>query len=213
MSDQKRIRIIIVDDHAVVRSGLTAFLSVCDDLELVAEAGNGSEAISLCAKLRPDVVLMDLALPDTDGATVTYTILENNPRTCVVVLTNYYNKSLVQEALRAGATSYLLKGIAADELASAIRASVQGRRVLAPEVTQTLIEVMTQTPTPSFDLTTRELDVLRLMAAGMSNPQIAGRLMVSPSTVKFHVSSILSKLGVSSRTEAVSQALQQKLIN
>jgi NarL family two-component system response regulator LiaR len=203
---------MLVDDHAVVRSGLGAFLLAYEDLELVGEAGSGAEAVRLCADLAPDVVLMDLVMPEMDGAEATQAIRARCPEIQVIALTSFKEEELVQGALQAGAIGYLLKNITADELAQAIRQAHAGRPTLAPEAAQALIRATRRSPEPGFDLTEREHEVLVLMVEGLSNPDIAGRLVVSRSTVKFHVSSILSKLGVSSRTEAVSLALKQKLV-
>ncbi|GIV84036.1 MAG: DNA-binding response regulator [Candidatus Roseilinea sp.] len=211
-SDEKMIRVLIVDDHPMVRSGLKALLSAYDDLELAGEASNGAEAVRMCARLKPDVVLMDLVMPEMDGATATQIIREQNPNVQVVVLTSFKEDELVQGALRAGAIGYLLKNVSADELASAIRAAHAGRPTLAPEATQALIHATTQPPAVGSDLTEREREVLALMVQGLSNQDIASRLYVSQSTVKFHVSSILSKLYVSNRTEAVALAVKQKLV-
>lgn len=207
------IRIMLVDDHQVVRSGLRAFLSVFDEFSFVGEASNGKEAIKLLNQCKPDVVLMDLIMPEMNGAETTKEIKRISPKVEVVVLTSFKEEALVEEALRAGAIGYLLKDVTADELASAIRAAKAGRPTLAPEATKALIHAsLNPTPHPGHSLTERELEVLRLMSGGSSNPQIAKTLVVSLSTVKFHVSSILSKLGAGSRTEAVSMAINEKLI-
>lgn len=212
MKEAERIRVLIVDDHAVVRSGLTAFLMVFDDLELVGEASSGREAVRICVQSRPDVVLMDLVMPEMDGATATKQIRENCPETQVIALTSFREDELVQDALRAGAIGYLLKNISADELAAAIRSAHQGKPTLAPEAAQVLIHATMQPVSQGSDLTEREREVLGLMVDGLNNNQIAARLVVSRSTVKFHVSSILSKLSATSRTEAVSIALQQHIL-
>jgi NarL family two-component system response regulator LiaR len=213
MNDEKPIRVMLVDDHAVVRSGLGAFLMAFDDLELVAEASSGEQAVSLCVQARPDVVLMDLVMPGMDGAAATRAIREKCPDIQVIALTSFKEQELVQGALQAGAIGYLLKNVSTDELADAIRAAYAGKPTLAPEAAQALIQASQKPAMPPVELTDRELEVLELMVAGLTNPDIANRLVISRSTVKFHVSSILTKLNVSSRTEAVATALQNKLVN
>lgn len=212
MSDEK-IRIVIADDHNVVRSGLSAFLQVFDDFELVGEAADGKEAVEVCEFLHPDVVLMDLVMPVMDGAQATKEIRERFDDIQVIVLTSFKEDDLIEGALQAGAIGYLLKNVSADELADAIRSAHAGKPALAPEAAQALIKATSRRKQPYDDeLTAREKEVLKMMAEGLSNPEIAQKLFVSRSTVKFHVSSILSKLGAASRTEAVSKALQQKII-
>jgi two-component system, NarL family, response regulator LiaR len=213
LAEQRATRIAIVDDHAMVRSGLAAFLSVADDLELVGEAENGQQALRLCAEERPDVVLMDLVMPGMDGVQATRAIRERFPDIRVIALTSFPEDRLVQDVLEAGALSYLLKNVGADELARAIRAAREGRSTLAPEAAQVLIHRATQQPSPGHDLSPREREVLALMVQGLSNPDIADRLVVGRSTIKFHVSSILGKLGVQSRTEAVAMAVQHRLVS
>jgi len=210
----ERIRVMLVDDHAVVRSGLAAFLMAFDDLELVGEAADGVEAVAMCGRVSPDVVLMDLVMPQMDGATATKAIRDAYPNVQVIALTSFKEDDLVQGALQAGAIGYLLKNISTDELADAIRSASVGRPTLAPEAAQALIHTATRnaTFTPGQDLTDREREVLILMVDGLNNTDIAEALVVSRSTVKFHVSNILSKLEVSSRTEAVAFALRNDLV-
>jgi NarL family two-component system response regulator LiaR len=212
MTTTTPIRVLIADDHAMVRSGLAAFLQASDDLELVGEASNGSEAVRVCGETRPDVVLMDLVMPGMDGATAIREIHQSYPDIQVIALTSFPEEDLVQRALGSGAISYLLKNVGAEELAGAIRGAKAGRSTLAPEAAQALILRAREQP-HAYDLTPREREVLGLMVKGLNNPEIASRLVVGRSTVKFHVSSVLTKLGVSSRTEAVALALQQHLMD
>ncbi len=210
MKESDPIRVMIVDDHKMLRTGLAMFLKGMDGMELVAEASTGTQAIALCQKVKPDVVLMDLVMPGMDGVTATRLIREADPSIQVLALTTFKEPSLVQAALQAGAIGYLLKDASVDELASAIRAAKQGRPVLAPEALRSLISQSVPVPV-SFDLTDRERTILALMVEGLTNRQIADRLTISPSTVKSHVSAILSKLNAGSRTEAVALAVQHKL--
>jgi NarL family two-component system response regulator LiaR len=213
MTEPRRLRVLLVDDHAMVRRGLAAFLKAFDDLELAGEAADGDEAVRRCAEVQPDVVLMDLMMPGMDGVAATRVIRERFPTVRVLALTSFQDEGLVQRALQAGAIGYLLKNVSADDLASAIHAAHAGQPTLAPEATQALVHAAAQPPAPGQDLTPREREVLALMVQGLSNTTIAARLVVSPSTAKAHVSSILAKLGVTSRTEAVALALQHRLVN
>ncbi len=206
------IRVMLVDDHTMVRRGLAAFIKVFDDLQLAGEAESGAAAIQLCAEALPDVVLMDMVMPDMDGAATTRLIRQQFPQVQVIALTSFKEGDLVKNALEAGAIGYLLKDVSADELAGAIRAAHAGRATLSPEAAQALVETTNQPSAPRLDLTERELEVLTLMVEGLNNTQIAGRLTVSSSTIKSHVSNILSKLGVASRTEAVTLALRSHII-
>jgi NarL family two-component system response regulator LiaR len=209
----KPIRVMLVDDHTMVRRGLATFLKIFNDLQLVGEAENGETAIQLCAEVLPDVILMDMALPVMDGAAATRAIRQQFPQVQVIVLTSFKEGELIRNALEAGAIGYLLKDVSADELVGAIRAAQAGRATLSPEAAQALVETTNQPPTPGLDLTEREREVLALLIEGLNNTQIAGRLTVSPSTIKSHVSNILAKLGVASRTEAVTLALRNRIVS
>jgi NarL family two-component system response regulator LiaR len=210
--ENKPIKVLLVDDHAVVRSGLAAVLLTYDDLQLVAEAGSGEEAVRLTERYRPDVILMDLVMPGMDGVAATRAIHERWPDIKIIILTSFKEKDMVDGALKAGAMSYLLKNISADELVKAVRGAATGQARLSPEAAQVLIQEIRQPHQPGFDLTEREKEILKLMVEGMANSAIADKLVVSQSTVKFHVSNVLSKLGATSRTEAVSIALKQNLV-
>ena len=212
MNPTSPIRVLVVDDHPMVRQGLVTFLMAFDDLELAGEAENGEAAIQLCIRHQPDVVLMDLVMPEMDGATATRRIRQKCPAVQVLALTSYKDQTLVRNALQAGAIGYLLKDVSADELAQAIRLAHAGRATFSPEATQALVQPVSQSPTPGFDLTERERAVIALMVEGLNNTQIAAKLVVSRSTIKTHVSNILSKLGVASRAEAVALAVRNRLV-
>ncbi len=206
-----RIRVMIVDDHAVVRSGLKTFLSVIPDLELVGEAAGGEEAVVRCGLLKPEVVLMDLIMPGMDGVSATHSILEKFPQVRVLALTSFEEDKLVQDALRAGAIGYLMKTVTARELAAAIRAAKEGKMTLSPEAAQALVRAHEQSRETN-NLTEREREVLKLMVDGMDNAEIAEALVVSLSTVKYHISNILLKLGVDNRVAAVTTAIHKNLV-
>jgi len=212
MAARSKIRVMLVDDHAVVRRGLSTFFLTSDDLQLVGEATGGEEAVRLCESLQPDVVLMDLVMPGMDGVQATRAIHERWPHIRVIALTSFETDELVQGALQAGAISYLLKNVSALELTEAIRAAHAGRSTLAPEATEVLVRAARQPKPLGHDLTAREREVLVLLVQGLSNDEIGERLALTHSTVKFHVSNILSKLGASSRAQAVALALQHKLV-
>jgi NarL family two-component system response regulator LiaR len=206
------IRILLVDDHAVVRSGLSKFLMVNKDLELVAEASDGNEAIQMTGLHKPDVILMDLMMPGMDGITATREIHQKYPHVKIIALTSFSEQNMVQGALQAGAIGYLQKNVTAVELGNAIRSAHAGRMTLSPEAAQALAQSVTQSHLPGNELTERERDVLRCMVDGLNNNEIAEKLVVSLGTVKFHISNIFQKLGVDSRVEAVKMAIEQKMV-
>jgi two-component system, NarL family, response regulator LiaR len=214
MEEKVVIRVLVVDDHLVVRQGFAMFLRAFADLEMVGEAANGEEAVKMCEELKPDVILMDMMMPVMNGIEAIRIIRQKFPQTQVIALTSYGDdKQLVQNALTAGAVSFLFKDISVAELANAIRLAYKGMPVLSPEATRMLIFSKTQRTSQDFNLSDREMEVLALLVQGLSNREIAERLTISRSTIKFHVSSILGKLGANSRTEAVSIAHQYKLVN
>ncbi len=212
MSTPDPIRVMIVDDHGMVRRGLMAYMNNTPDMTVVGEAKDGQEAVKLCEQVQPDVILMDLVMPGMSGAEATRIIRQRWPQVQIVALTSFQEKELVQDALRAGAISYLLKNVSGDELAGAIRAALAGRATLAPEAIQALVRPNEPEAPAIPALTQRELEVLALLVQGLNNPEIAERLSVSRSTAKAHVSNILSKLGASSRSMAVAMAIQHKLL-
>ena len=195
-----------------MRSGLETILLLFDDIELVGQADSGAEAVRLCAETQPDVVLMDLVMPGMDGAAATREILRRCPTIRVLVLTSFSDDALIESALSAGAIGYLLKSISGDQLAAAIRGASVGKPTLAPEAAEALMRRVTAPESLGSDLTARERQVLTLLASGLTNSEIAERLVVSLSTVKSHVSSIITKLGASSRTEAATIAVRHRLI-
>jgi two-component system, NarL family, response regulator LiaR len=206
-----KVRVLIVDDHPTVRRGLASFINTMEGYECIGEAANGVEAVRMAEEFKPDVVLMDLVMPEMDGATATQAIRKQNPSIRVLVLTSFHEQHLVQNAIKAGAVGYLLKTAAVEELTTAIRMAYDGQTVLSPEATQALVRA-SRASTVGDNLTDREHEILQLLAQGMSNSEIAAKLYVTIPTVKFHVTNILSKLQVGSRTEAVLLAIKYKLV-
>jgi NarL family two-component system response regulator LiaR len=213
MTKEAPIRLIVVDDHTVVRSGIKFSLLPFDDIELVGEAGSGEEALHLCGKLNPHVVLMDIMMPGMNGIETTRILRERFPQVQVIALTSFQEGSLVQEALEAGAIGYLLKDVDLDELARAIRSAAAGKPTLAPAAAQALVQAATEPRPLGDDLTERQREVLALLVEGLSNAEIADRLFISLSTARFHVSTILSKLGAANRAEAAALAVKHGLID
>ncbi len=213
METQTPIRVMAVDDHQILQVGIKFLLLAFEDIDLVAEATSGEEALRLCGQARPDVVLMDVMMPGMDGIATTRAIRERYPHSQVVVLTSFLDKTLVRQATQAGAIGYLLKGIPIDEIAGAIRSAAQGRPSFSPEVSQTLIQTANGSGLPlGTDLTERQQEVLALLAEGLSNNDIAERLILSPSTIRHHVSEVLSKLHVANRAEAAALAVRHNLV-
>lgn len=213
MNHENLIHTLIVDDHPVVRKGLTFALGAFDDICVVAEAETGEEAVSLCGLHRPDVVLMDMMMPGMDGSVATRKIKELSPTTQVLVLTSFQEAQNVRDALKAGAIGYLLKDIAIDELAQAVRNARRGQSTLHQAATQALIQTQPAQPELIEELTERQREVLTLVAQGRSNQEIARQLYLGLSTVRFHVSAILAKLGAANRAEAAAIAVKYHLLD
>jgi NarL family two-component system response regulator LiaR len=211
-NNPRTIRILLVDDHEVVRRGLTVFLRAFDDFQLIGEATEGAQALAMCESLQPDVILMDVMMPGMNGPNATRAIRQQYPNIQILALSTFKEEELVREMLMAGAVGYLLKNSSADELANAIRAAVTGKITLSSEAAAALLQPTSHHAPPDYALTQRELEVLTLMVKGLNNVEISERLVVARSTVKFHVSSILAKMNVGSRVEAVSLALQTGLV-
>jgi len=208
----ERIRVLIVDDHAVVREGLRAFLQLQPDLEVVGEAADGAAGLTLARDLRPQVILMDLVMPKSDGVNTIRALRTALPETRVLVLSSFLDDAYVFAALQAGASGYLLKDVQPDALAQAIRQVHQGLPALHPQVAARLVHHAME-PAGLADFTVRERDVLKLVAEGFANKEIASRLHISEKTVKTHVSNILQKLGVQDRTQAAVIAVRRRLVD
>lgn len=212
MKTENLIRVLIVDDHAMVRTGLATFLEVSEGLELIGEAGNGKEAIRHCEQVLPDVILMDLVMPGMDGVTAIGAIKERWPAVQIIALTSFQEGEMVQEALKAGAISYLLKNVSMGDLVRAIQDAHVGRSTMSQEAVQALVQSTSQNSSQDYGLTPREFEVLELLVAGLNNPEISERLYISIGTTRTHVSNIFSKLGVSNRAEAIALALRNHLV-
>lgn len=213
--DGERIRVIVVDDQQITREGLVALLGLLDDIEVVADAGDGAAALDLVAEHHPDVVLMDLRMPVLDGVEATRRITADHPGVAVLVLTTYADDESIATALRAGALGYLTKDAGRVEIASALRSAAAGQSTFDPTVAGKLVAALTGgTPAPRTNpdgLTAREIEVLALMAEGLSNPEIATRLYIGQTTVKTHINNAFAKIGVRNRAEAVRYAYQHGL--
>lgn len=212
MSDAEKIKVLIIDDHSIVRKGLVALFENFEDIAVVGDTGDARQCLEICERIQPNVVLMDMKMPNMDGVTATRLIREKMPQIQVVALTSFNEEDNVQQALKAGAIGYLLKNASIDDIAEAVRRASKGQGTLTPEAAQALIASTTRPPGPGHDLTEREREVLALMIQGLNNREIAEHLVISSSTVKNHVSSILDKLNTTSRTQAVALAVELKLV-
>jgi NarL family two-component system response regulator LiaR len=207
----EKIRVFVIDDHPMIRIGLATMIDAEDDLVRVGEAASGADALRLVPAAAPDVVLVDLVMPNLDGVAITAALVPKVPQARFVILTSVLDPVEVERAIAAGATGYVLKTASSHELLSVIRATHAGRRVLTPEVTDALV-ASRQNRAPGSDLTQRERELLSLMADGLNNKQIAAALAIALPTVKFHITNILSKLAADNRTEAVLLALKHRLV-
>jgi NarL family two-component system response regulator LiaR len=211
MATDKKIRVLVVDDHNMVRKGLIVLLENFADFEVVSEAGDGESGVAMCKHFKPDVVLMDMIMPGMNGVEAAAIICRECPDTRVIALTSSSDEVTIQAALKAGATSYLMKNVTVDELAAAVRKAYAGEPTLAPEATRALIAATRRPHEVGYDLSEREREVLALLVDGLTNREIGERLTISNSTVKNHVSNIFSKLGTTSRTQAVALAVEHHL--
>ena len=212
MTDPRRIKVMIVDDHPIVRDGLKSMLLAFDDLQLVGEAGDGNEALAQCGQTQPDVILMDMVMPGMDGIAATRAILKQYPQMKIIMLTSFVEDNVVQNALEAGAIGYLLKNVPINTLAEAIRSAYAGQPALSPEATTALIRAKTDPLKPGRDLSDREREVLALIVQGLSNEEIAEQLVISHATARHHVSACLQKLGAANRAQAAALATKHHLV-
>ena len=213
MVEAAAIRVMVVDDHPVVRSGLATMLQAFGDIELVGEASGGRQALDRCQEVLPDVILMDMVMPDMDGVETTWALLAQYPSVKIIILTSFTEDHMVQKALEAGATSYLLKNASIDNLADAIRSDYADQPTLSPEATRALIKTKTgPLKMIGSDLTGRERQVLALLVEGLSNEAIADRLFISEATARHHISACIRKLGAANRTQAAVLAVKHNLV-
>ncbi len=213
MPERKPIKVMIVDDHPIVRDGMKNMLLVFEDLVFAGEAENGRAALACLRQSVPEVILMDIAMPEMGGIDATRAILAQYPQVKIIMLTSYPEDDLIQESLQAGAMGFLLKNSSIETLANAIRSVYAGQPVLAPEVTKALIRIKTAPVKPGADLSQREQEVLALMVEGLSNEEIAARLVISPATARHHVSACIQKLGAANRAQASAMAVKLGLVS
>jgi two-component system, NarL family, response regulator LiaR len=212
MIEKNKIKVMIADDHPLVRYGIKTLFEACDDIILVAEAENGRQAIEMCEKYKPDIILMDMIMPVLDGAQATEQIINKRPNVKIIALTSFDDKDLIKKSIKAGAVSYILKNISGAKLVKTIKDVYKGNFALSPQATNILLSELREPKNENIKLTGREKEILALIVEGLSNKQIAKKLFLSSSTVQFHVSNILRKLGVNKRTEAAYLALKQNLV-
>ena len=213
MSDQTTIKVLIVDDHPILRHGIKTMLFTFDDIDVVGEAGSGLEALARCQETGPDVILMDVVMPGMNGVETTRELLKRCPQLQIIILTSFPDQELVQEALEVGAVGFLLKDAPKEIVCDAIRSAYAGGTVLAPEATQALIKAKAGPQQPGFDLSPREKEVLALVTQGLSNDEIAERLVISTNTARKHVSACIAKLGAANRAQVAALAVKYQLIS
>lgn len=212
INNKNKIKVLIVDDHPLVRFGIKAYIQNCYDIDVVGEAENAEKCIQICEKNLPDVILMDILLPEKNGIEATTQILKKWPEVKIIILTSFYDSDLIQSAIKAGAAGYFLKKESGKTIINGIRDAFKGQINLSPEITKVMVSEIKNPLSKRYQLTKQEKNILSLMVEGLSNKDIAKKLYLSKSTVQFHITNILSKLGVSKRTEAVFVALKNNLV-